>query len=69
MRNPWTKRNPLLSIWLSGANAVTGSARSRALAESRRQSANLMAQSARQITDFWSGALLGAPPKRKKKRR
>jgi hypothetical protein len=26
MKNPWTKKNPLLSMWLSGANAVAGSA-------------------------------------------
>ena len=28
MANPWTKKNPLLSMWLSGANAVAGKARS-----------------------------------------
>ena len=27
MRNPWSKKNPLMSLWLSGANAVAGAAR------------------------------------------
>jgi hypothetical protein len=67
MKNPWTRKNPFMSMWLSGANAVAGSARSRALAESRRQTAALMTQSAQQITDFWTGALL-TPPKRKNKK-
>ncbi len=67
MRNPWTKKNPLMSMWLSGANAVMGSARSRATAEAKRQAATMMAQSAKQIARFWSGTLV-APPSRKKKK-
>jgi hypothetical protein len=69
MKNSWTKKNPFMSMWLSGANAIAGSARSRAIAESRRQTATMMAESAKQITDFWTGALLTPPPKRKKKQR
>jgi hypothetical protein len=69
MKNPWTKKNPFMSMWLSGANAIAGSARSRAIAEGRRQTATMMTTSARQITDFWTGALLTPPPKRKKKQR
>ncbi len=30
--NPWLKKNPLLSIWLSTANAMMGAARSQASA-------------------------------------
>jgi len=69
MKNPWTSRNPFLSLWLSGANAVAGSVRARAIAESRRQAALLSAQGMRQITDFWTGAWLAPPPKKKKRRR
>ncbi len=69
MKNPWTKKNPFLSMWLSGANAIAGSARSRAIAESRRQTATMMTKGARQMTDFWTGTLLTTPQKRKKKRR
>jgi len=69
MKNPWTKKNPFLSMWLSGANAIAGSARSRVLAESRRQTSTAITKGAKQMTDFWTGALLTPPPKRKKKRR
>ena len=69
MKNPWTKKNPFLSMWLSGANAITGSARSRALAESRRQASTMTTKSAKQMTNFWTATLLAPPPKQKKKRR
>jgi hypothetical protein len=66
MANPWTKKNPLLSMWLSGANAVAGKARGAGAAEVKRQQTGLAKQAAR----FWSGGLLGATkPKAKPKRR
>jgi hypothetical protein len=66
MRNPWTKKNPLLSMWLSGANAVAGSARSRMLAASRRHAVTMMTQGTKQVLDFWTGGW--ARPVKKKKR-
>jgi hypothetical protein len=70
MKNPWIKKNPLMSMWLSGANALAGSARSRVTAEAKRQAATMMTNSAKQIASFWSGTLTAStPPKRKKKRR
>ena len=30
MSRPWTKKNPYMSAWLSGANAIAGSARGHA---------------------------------------
>ena len=72
MKNPWTKKNPFLSMWLSGANAVGGAARSQASAaisrEVTRASRNAGADASAQIVDFWSAAL-GAPAKPKKRRR
>ncbi len=69
MANPWTKKNPFLSLWLSGANAVAGKARSTGSAELGRQRASLT----RNATRFWTGAWLAAfTPKTKtttKKRR
>jgi hypothetical protein len=67
MKNPWMKKNPFLSMWLSGANAVAGAARARAIAETRRQTANMMAQGTKQMMDIWSGAL--APPRQKKRKK
>lgn len=69
MKNPWTKKNPMMSMWLSGANAVLGSARGRASAAGKRQAATLMTRSTKQAMDFWTGALLAAPAKRRRKRR
>jgi hypothetical protein len=67
--NPWTKKNPLLSMWLSGANAVAGKARAAGAAEAGRQRTDL----ARQAVRLWSGAWLAdtkpeAKPKPKRRR-
>lgn len=70
MKNPWMKKNPLLSMWLSSANAVAGAARSRITAETRRQASTMMTEGMKQAAEFWSGAAaLPRPPKRKKKRK
>ena len=67
MKNPWTKKNPLMSMWLSGANAVAGAARGRAIAEGKRRAATAMTKSTKQTVNFWSS--LVAPTPKKKKRR
>jgi hypothetical protein len=72
MKNPWGKKNPFLSMWLSGANAIAGAARSRVTAEAKRQASTAMTRSAKQAADAWTGALTGkpaAPRKRRKKSR
>ena len=68
MKNPWLKKNPFLSVWLSGANAIFGAARGTATASARRQSKALMDRSARQIVDFWTGGLASKPGRRKRRR-
>lgn len=68
MKNPWTKKNPYLSMWLSGANTIAGTARGKAIAEARRQASSIMTAGTKQMVEMWSGAL--APPgKRKRKKR
>ncbi len=42
MANPMTKKNPLLSVWLSAANAWAGAARGLVAAEAGRQRKALM---------------------------
>ena len=37
MSNPWLKKNPFMSLWLSTANRVAGSLRGQATAQARRQ--------------------------------
>ena len=68
MKNPWLKKNPFLSMWLSGANAVMGSARSQIMAEARRQSKAMMAESTRQMFRFWTGQLESPPPRKRRKK-
>ena len=59
MKNPWLKKNPMLSLWLSGANSMMGSARGHAMALARRQSQAVVAESTRQWLNFWSGGVAG----------
>jgi hypothetical protein len=62
MKNPWLKKNPFMSMWLSGANAVAGKARSAGTAAIGRQPAS----ATKQATRFWSNAWLAAlKPKRR----
>ena len=58
MKNPWVKKNPFLSMWLSDANAVIGSARGRATAQAKRQAST-----------FWSAALAPAKPRKRRSKR
>jgi hypothetical protein len=69
MRNPWIKKNPLMSMWLSGANAVMGSARSRVAAESKRQAAAMLAEGTKQMVRLWTAGLTPPTPRKKKKSR
>jgi hypothetical protein len=69
MRNPWLKKNPFMSMWLSGSNAVLGSARSRTTAQAKRQATTMMSDGAKQVVRFWSGALIAAPRRKKRKSR
>ena len=64
--NPWGKKNPFLSMWLSGANAVLGKTRSQVTASARRQTRAVMDETTRQALAFWG---LGNHPALKKTRR
>lgn len=55
MSNPWTKKNPLMSMWLSAANKAMGTARGQATSAAKRQIGAAQADAAKQIVDFWSG--------------
>lgn len=70
--NPWTKKNPFMSMWLSGAHRIGGAARSQASAVVRRElksaSTKATADTSQQIFDFWNAAL-GNPPRSKRRKR
>ncbi|WP_019142311.1 hypothetical protein [Noviherbaspirillum massiliense] len=69
MKNPWTRKNPFLSMWLSSANAVFGTARGKAMAEGKRQTAAVIRKGTKRLTDFWIAEPQAPLPKRRKKRR
>ena len=57
-------KNPFMSIFLSGANKIAGSARAQVTAAVKREAA----KNAKKMTKAWTDALLpGVPAQRKKK--
>lgn len=72
MSNPWLKKNPLMSMWLSGANKVMGSARGQATAAVKREAskagAAVTAAAVQQITEFWTNTLTKPPVAARKRR-
>ena len=56
MSNPWLKKNPYMSMWLTAANKATGSARAQATGAAKRQVAVSQSAIAQQLIDFWTGA-------------
>ena len=69
MKNPWGKKNPFLSMWLSGANAIAGAARGRAPAEAKRQASAAVTRGAKEATRQMTDALTGKPPAKKRRKR
>lgn len=63
MANPWLKKNPFLSLFLSGANAAAGRARSAAVAQGKRN----LTSATRHATQTWID--LWIPDSGKKRRR
>ena len=68
MSNPWTKKNPFLSMWLSSVNRAASAARGAALAAARRQSAVVMTDATREVIRFWTG-VAGARPRVTRRRK
>lgn len=66
--NPWTKKNPFMSMWLSAANRTAGSARGMAANAAKRNVAQAQAEAARQILDFWAFKAPKPAPKKKARR-
>jgi hypothetical protein len=66
--NPWGKRNPYLSMWLSGANALLGKTRGAMTASARRQTKAAMDEGTRQALAFWGLASRPASTKRRRRR-
>lgn len=72
MKNPWTTKNPLLSMWLSGANTVLGKTYGPAMSIARREASKAVSTASsagiKQLSDFWANVLLPPTPPRKRRR-
>ena len=66
--NPWTSKNPFMSMWLSAANRSAGTARGMATAAAKRQIATAQADAMRQILEFWSVQPPQLRPRKKARR-
>ena len=73
MKNPWLKKNPFMSMWLTGANKVMGSARGQATAAVKREAtkagAAVIAAAAKQVAEFSTHTPGKKPPSGARKRR
>lgn len=69
MSNPWLKKNPFMSMWLSGANSVVNSARARIAAEAKRQTTTAVNKTASDMFTIWADAMAKAPASKRKRRR
>ncbi|HEX7501091.1 MAG TPA: hypothetical protein VF524_12415 [Polyangia bacterium] len=68
MSNPWLKKNPFMSMWLSGANSVTNAARGRITAEAKRQANAAISRATSDMVSAWTGVTTAPSSKRKRNR-
>ena len=66
MTNPWLKKNPFMSMWLSGFNSAAGSMRGHVASEAKRQAASATTKATKDIFGLWTTTL--APAKGRKRR-
>lgn len=66
MTNPWTKKNPLMSMWLSAANRAAGIARGQATGQAKRAAGQIQKKAGRDMTQAWLNMF--TPPGTGKKR-
>ena len=69
MSNPWLKKNPFMSMWLSGVHAAAGSLRGHAAAQAKRQAAAAMSTATKNMLDAWTAGLVAPPAPKKRKRK
>jgi hypothetical protein len=61
MNNPYLKKNPFMSLWLSGANRIAGAVRGQAAAEVKRTLNASVAQASEDNLKRWFAATNFAP--------
>jgi hypothetical protein len=68
LANPWLKKNPFLSMWLSGANAVAGSVRGKVTQQARRQGRAVARKATTTMLDAWTAAVIPSRTRKKTRR-
>jgi hypothetical protein len=68
MSNRWLKKNPYLSMWLSGVNAVANAAQGHARNNAQRQTAAATRQMTQAVMNAWLAPFTAAAPQRRKRR-
>jgi len=69
MPNPWLKKNPFMSMWLSAANRAAGTMRGQATAQAKRQISAAVTKATNDNLKTMLGGTTPASPKAKPKRR
>ena len=73
MKNPWIKKNPFMSMWLSGAHRALGASRGQITGaikrEARKNASGNAAALTGQVLDFWGRAIGGPAPRKGRKRK
>lgn len=65
MSNPWLKKNPFMSMWLSGANRMAGTLRGHATAQAKRQINTALTQATKEILGAAAPKSTRAKPKKR----
>lgn len=68
MRNPWLKKNPLMSMWLSGAHTIANSVRGAVQAQTQRHVTTATKATTNEVLKFWRGGFLSSGKPKKKSR-
>ena len=69
MSNPFLKKNPFMSMWLSGAHSAANTARGHVTAEAKRQSTRAINSAARDVFAVWAEAMTSPSASKRKRRR
>ena len=69
MPNPWLKKNPFMSLWLSTANRIAGSVRGQAAAQVKRQVKTAATEATKENIKLWSAAATAPAAKKKSRKR
>ena len=68
MPNPWLKKNPFMSLWLSTANRMAGSMRGQASAQVKRQVNAAVTEATRENLKLWTDGTKPAAGKARRRR-